>query len=1294
MKKTAVLLLMLVSIVGYSQQKQFQLDWDGYTTISTGSFSVQVPSFNPDNFDYSVEDGLKFVSKWELSSSFNESSARLENVTYTSISKTELKGLDVSTIPNALQFELHKSIARYKSYGFLEVSPIIKDGKNSYKKITSFNLVYNSSATSRSSLEYSSTPSVSSSVLKSGEWFQFYVDTTGVYKLSKSFLQQLGVSVNSINPKQLKIYGNGGAMIPYENSETQYFDVTENAIKVIGEDDGSFDDDDYILFYAIGPNAYNEESNTNINSYTTKTSYFLKTDGVEGKRIQSFQSSSNTADYVVNTHQTYLFHETDDYNLAQVGRRWFGDRFDVTLQKSFSFEVPDLVTSEEITFKAYVASTSESTSSFQVAINGASVGTLSINGASDPTLANESSMNKSVAVSSDDITVSLTYNKQSNPSALGYLDYISIEATRALTFYGEQFGFYNTEVALRSGYVEYQLANAASISEIWNVTDPFSVASLSNSESASTLSFVRQSGRLETFVAVTASDYYSPTKASNSRIENQDLKGTVFLDDDGQFLDVDYIIVAPSSFYAQAVRLAEIDKAQYGLNVKVATLDAIYNEFSTGNQDISAIRNFVKYVYDNASTSDKAVKYLCMFGDSSYDYKGRLSTNSNYVPSWHEYNSFSLTSSYVSDDFYGMMDANEGSMSTSDQLDLALGRVLADDVSQAKEMVDKIERYYQEGAYGSWRNTVVMVSDDVDDSWEYILEETTDEIADEISEQKPFINITKIHSDAYNQESSSGGDRYPEVKEAMINAMQNGALLVNYFGHGGEDGLAAERIFMATDAADLSNEYKMNCFITVTCEFTRFDNPLRETAGEVTYWNAEGGAVGLLTTTREIFVSVGISFNTILSEYLFSYNTEDSYSDDEYPSMAEALRLTKTNSAISNSSQRHLVFFIGDPAMKLAIPEPNIKLTKVNGKSITGEIDQLKALDKVSFSGEVTDTAGNLLTDYNGILSSTVYDKDISRTTLGNDGTVVGDDVYIMDYTTLGEIIFRGQASVVAGQFSFDFVVPKDIGVPVGAGRVSFYAKTDETLEDQAGAGVNVIQVGGINEDAEEDDIGPVINLYMNDESFVSGGITNESPSLLVKLEDENGINTSSGIGHDLVAIIDGDEVNPYVLNDYYQTDVDDYQNGVATYPFRDLETGLHTLTVKAWDVYNNSSTAEIQFMVYNENESLVITNVLNYPNPFVNYTEFWFNHNSSGTLDVSIQIFTVSGKLVRTLNGQTNTADCCSSGNSSLSRDIVWDGRDDFGDKIGKGVYVYKLKVRSESLNKTVEKIEKLVIL
>lgn len=291
-----------------------------------------------------------------------------------------------------------------------------------------------------------------------------------------------------------------------------------------------------------------------------------------------------------------------------------------------------------------------------------------------------------------------------------------------------------------------------------------------------------------------------------------------------------------------------------------------------------------------------------------------------------------------------------------------------------------------------------------------------------------------------------------------------------------------------------------------------------------------------------------------------------------------------------------------------------------------------------------------------------------------------------MDFVTLGESVFNGKASISNGRFSFEFVAPRDIQIPVGKGRISLYAKRDGALEDQTGVNQDIL-IGGLNKNAPEDTEGPEIKLYMNDESFVSGGITNSSPTLIAKLHDENGINTSSGIGHDLVAIINGDESNPIVLNEFYQTEVDDFTNGTASYKLSDLSEGIHTLTLKAWDVYNNSSTAEIQFIVAG-NDKLEISRVLNYPNPFVNYTEFWFNHNRPHEpLDVQVQIFTVSGKVVWTKNHTIIT-------DGFLARDITWDGRDDFGDRIGKGVYVYKLTVKSTLTNQRVEKFEKLVIL
>jgi hypothetical protein len=367
--------------------------------------------------------------------------------------------------------------------------------------------------------------------------------------------------------------------------------------------------------------------------------------------------------------------------------------------------------------------------------------------------------------------------------------------------------------------------------------------------------------------------------------------------------------------------------------------------------------------------------------------------------------------------------------------------------------------------------------------------------------------------------------------------------------------------------------------------------------------------------------------------------------------------------------------------LKLAIAKPKVVLTKINDVPITQPTDDLKALATVKLSGEVQDENGQLLSSYNGELSINVFDKNFTKNALNNDGFTTP-----LTFENLGETIFRGNVSVVNGQFEVTFVVPRDIRIPLGPGRVSFYAKGTQVNTDRTGHSFD-IRVGGVNTAAVADNIGPRARLFMNDESFVDGGITNPSPFLLAFLEDEHGINTASGIGHDIIAILDGDEMNPFVLNDYYETELNDFTKGRIRFPLRDLAKGPHTIVFKAWDVYNNPVTVEIHFVVADGN-GITLTNVLNYPNPFVNYTEFWFNHNRPfEPLEVQVQIFTITGKIVKTIN-QTVTTE------GFLSRQIQWDGLDDFGSKIGKGVYVYKLTVRSTLNGNTAEKIEKLVIL
>lgn len=1271
-------LISFISILSFAQQKEFVLDWkDNVRLDYSEDTSVSIHGFQTENFIYDI-DKRSAVYGANIAVQLTQPTFEIIDVKYQEVNQSQLKGYDLLRISDNLNIKVTPTNARGVSGTYIQFNPIIKQNGR-YKKVTSLRVSFSQSS-KRLEVQSSLLP-VSNSEMATGEWYKFYIEKDGVYKMDRSFFSSLGINVGAVNPQNIRLFGNGGRAIPLLNSQVSAYDVSENAVKFVGEADGSLDDGDYMLFYGLSSRGWDSENKTHINPYADKTYYYINVGAQQGKRIQSMTEPTAATTRVITDFDEYQFHEVDEDNIVRLGRRWFGNRFDINSNQSFNFNFERLDVSQPVQLKIYAAAAASNQTFMEVKLNNTTVDNFSFPAITFTSLATEDFFQGSRTVSDTNLRVDLSYNNLGNPSATAYLDYISIEGTSFLKSLGRQFQFKKNQAAFLTGIGEYQISDAENVSEVWDVTDIYNVTSKNNT-GANVFTFKVNLGEARNYIALIETDFYTPSRGSSSEIVNSDLKGTIFLNESGVQEDIDYLVVTPEVFKTQAERLANINAQVQGLRTRVVTLDEIYAEFNTGNQDIGAVRNFVKYIYDNATTD--RIKYLCLFGDASFDMKDRIPNNTNYAPTFHTIPSFSLISSFMSDDYFGMMDSNEGQLGAADRLDIAVGRILANSNQQASEMVTKVQQYHEQEAYGAWRNRMTILSDDVDESWEFELENDLNTLADDIVTVRPFMNMVKLHSDAFTQETSAGGELYPKVTEALLNNIQLGSLVVNYFGHGGEDGLAHERLFQKNDAEELSNICKYNLFVTITCEFTRFDNPYRVTGGEITYWNSQGGAISLVTTTREIFASTGEFINKEFAKYLFDFNNTG------YVSVAEALRLTKNN--ISNTLKR-VVFYVGDPALKLAIPDPNIKLTKINGISITDpSAPALEALGRVTLTGEVVDAADQVITNYNGQLSTTIYDKKQNRTTLGNDGTTSSSGVLLLlDYETLGEKIFRGQATIENGVFEFDFVVPRDISIPLGEGRVSFYAKRDNALENQNGVNTS-IKVGGINTSAPADDLPPQIEAFMNDESFVSGGTTNESPFLLLKLSDDNGINTASGIGHDITAILDGDEANPQVLNDYYETEPDDFTKGKVKYQYKDLESGLHTLTVKAWDVYNNSISTEIQFVVVNENDELVIERVLNYPNPFIDYTEFWFNHNSSSDLDVMVQIYTVTGKLVKTLQGNSATGN--KGGNASLFRGLPWNGRDDFGDKIGKGVYVYKLTVKSTGTNKKVVKFEKLVIL
>jgi Peptidase family C25 len=1267
MKKIIVItFLFLLNLIFAQESKQIVINWNTSTQINYQTFGINCPQFQIENFNFDFNTYTPVFSiKFPASNTVSTTNFSIKNIVSQVISSSELGEIKTENIKNSLSVSIQNFKDRENGYYGISFVPIINEN-GVFKKIISFTIDIPFASENR----VKSTQTIQNSVLSSGDFYRFSIVNSGVYKLSKQFLRDLGFNVN-VDPRKIKIYGNGGKMIPHQNNNSYPIDLTENAIRFIGEEDGNFNDNDFIIFYAEGIDNWVEESKTNLNLYSDKAFYYVYYDGNNGKRIIENVQPTGSPNISFTTFLDTKFVEEDAVNISKMGRKWFSKSFNLQNKKTYKFNFPNLVSGSNIQVEAQAAATSSVVTSFKCKANGTDIGTISLPASTE--LHSESNLFTSI-IAAENVDLEVEYVNGGIPSSNGYLNFINLKAQRNLTGYGKQFRFENPGTLNNVGIGEFTINQAQGINQVWDITDIYNVSAISNNNS-STINFKTNIGVLKKYVAVDFNDLYIPERVTNTRIGNQNLKGTIFLNQNNVFEDIDYLIITPNFLLAEANRLANFHRTNYQYRTKVVTLESIYPEFSSGQQDIGAIRNFIKYVYENASNNANRLKFVNLFGDASFDPKNRTQNNTNIVPSYQSLISNSLAGSFIADDFFGCMDNSEGEMDNgSFVIDVAIGRMIVSNTNQARQMVDKIINYHDFKSYGRWRNNVVFVSDDADKSSDASLQVELDQTAVELYNQRTFININKIYLDSYNQVSSSGGQRYPNARKDLFEAFERGALIVNYLGHGNENGITGERIFENTDAQAVNNPFKYTCFITLTCEFSRFDNPLRPTAGEFTYWNPIGGAVAMITTTRQIGQLTAENVNPVLNNKLFAYNST------VYPTIGEALRLTKNQ---NNASSLKVISLIGDPAMKLAIPSPKIVLTKINEVDVALSNTVFNALSSIKINGEVRDVNGTtLLNDYNGEVAIQIYDKDLQRFGLNNDGNSPN-----FQFSTLGNVIFRGNASVINGKFELTFIVPKDIKIPVGNGRISFYAKSNNpTLKNQTGYS-NDILVGGINENAPADNIPPRVRLYMNDTNFVNGGITNESPIFLAFLEDENGINTASGIGHDIVAILDGDETKPFILNDFYETELNDYTKGKVAYQFRNLAVGLHTIKFRAWDVYNNPITAEIQFVVMG-NEIVTLTNVLNYPNPFVNYTQFWFSHNRPfEPLEVQVQILTITGKLVKTIN-QTVVTD------GFLSKEISWDGRDDFGDRIGKGVYIYKLTVKSNITNSKTEKIEKLVIL
>lgn len=1301
-------LILLLGLGGVGRPAQAQapeqvvrarIAWAGTVPLTIRGQQRRVPSFAGAMYALNEQ-----VGTFQLRLPGTVTTGTLRETTYEPLTATEARQLDLAALLPLPATRLITGLEQRQPITLLTVQPLRRNPQTGQaEKLVSFAYAYAPAAQRPAA---GTRTYARASVLSQGDWFKIGVPASGIYKLDKKALADLGLNVQGLDPARVRLFGNAMGTLPQPNQTFRPDDLVENNIRFVGDANATFDDAEYFLFYARGPHTWTRAGSAarfqhHQNPYTDTAYYFLTVGSGAGRRVAAAPVVAGPATARITAFTERQFYERELVNLAKSGRLWLGEQFSTTDQRSVSFPVPDLVPNTTVQLTSSVAAASVAPTFFQTSINGQTAATQVVSGyfctggfGCYPEVGNTNLTTLSYNVPASaptDIKVDLTYNGSNDPAAKGYLDYLELNARRLLRFTGSQLEFRSLENIAPAAISQFELANAAGAT-IWDVTNPRRASEVAVTNGV----FLARTDTLREFVAFSGSNF--PAPRGFGRVAAQNLHA---LNLDGK---LELVILTHPAFLTQANRLAAHRTSHDGLTTQVVTTTQVYNEFGSGGQDVTAIRDFMKMLYDRAPAGRR--QYLLLFGDASYDYKAdptnradqlpawwkdRLPANAdkinqNFVPVYESAEGLDLIMgarpggqgiTYSSDDYYGLLDDTEGAWapnSSSELLDIGIGRLPVRTSDQARLVTDKLIAYDSPASYGKWRNRLSFVSDDGDNN---LFTTYTEQLAtplDALATARGY-NVYKHYLDMYPQLTVAAGQRSPAAEKAIDEAFEQGSLLINYIGHGGPKGWADEQILTNASVLRLQNSNRLAFLFTGTCDFSTYDNPEFTSAGEQSLTDITGGAVGLFTTTRVVYADRNQNMAIEFFRDLFTPNT-----DGTMPRIGDICRLTK-NAAVSGDNNRNYAL-LGDPSMRLAYPEQEAVVTEINGKpALSAQSDTLKALQQVEIKGQVQQ-AGQHNTRFTGTAQVQVFEKKTTVRTLGNDPSDTIIPVAIRE-----NVLYDGPATVSNGQFRVQFVVPKDINYQVGLGKISLYA-ADATARTDA-HGELLVPIGDAAQLAFRDTIPPRIRLAMdNENSFVFGGLTGTTTTLIGNLRDESGINTAgTGIGHDLTATLDGDPSQVTILNEFYTAKVDSFQAGQVKYLFKNLSPGPHELRVKAWDTWNNSAERVIEFIA-TPTEKLALQHVLNYPNPFSSATTFHFDHNRQGEeLEVQVQIFTVSGKLVRTLQ-----ASALGSGPHVSS--ISWDGRDEYQDQLARGVYVYRVSVRSPRDGSTASKFEKLVLL
>jgi hypothetical protein len=1070
------------------------------------------------------------------------------------------------------------------------------------------------------------------SVLSSGKWLKVSTSGRGVYKIPHSLLKQWGIS----DPYEVNIYGTGGLPLDEKIGNSVHDDLPQLAISH-GKSNGA----DCLFFYA--PGAVNWEIvpdgdffKHRLNPYSTK-GYFFITEGEGASEIaEILPLVEQEATHAIASYNAYDLYEQEKFNLLSSGKQWFSDKFINGSTKNYNFLLHDISDPAEITISINAVAHSSAASEMIILANQNKLGEINFDrvNTSDATslYADEQKLVLTFPVQQNELNLIVKYYSGA-ANANAWLDYIEINYIRKLKLHNDEPLFFRDIASVgEENIAEFSIENISSGLKVWDITDFCNVKEVSVELDGNFMKFKRPASQLREYVAFDVDGNF-PEPQFEGEVENQNIHG---------LSTPEFLIISHPDFMNSAEELADFHRSYDGMEVAVVSAELVYNEFSSGRKDAAGIRNFIKMFYDRK----EGLKYVLLFGDGSYDNKG-VNTGSNcFIPTYQSDNSLNPVATFVTDDYFVILD--EGETVYEGTMDLCIGRIPCSTTYQAEVVVNKIKNYNSEDALGKWRNHVCFIADDEDGGMHMT---DSEKLADMLNEKHEEFVTDKIYFDAYQQVTGPGGENYPDVTDAINRKVREGVLVLNYMGHANERFMSDEKVLDVSHINSWSNADKLPIFVTATCGFSRFDGD-ETSAGEYVLFNPDGGGIGLFSTTRLVYAYS----NYLLSRSFYNFVFEEDENGEHYR-MGEIMRLAKVNTA--GSINKRNFSLLADPALKLSYPRYKVVTNNINGKDASGRIDTLGALQHVTVSGFISDISGKKADNFSGEIIPTVYDKAVMIKTLGNAGEMP------VEFKVQENIIYKGLVNVTDGEFTFSFVIPKDISYNPGRGKIVYYA--DNGTIDANGGYID-FAVGGSGSQVVDNE-GPEIELYLNTPDFVSGDKVEKNCSLLAFLSDENGINiVGSGIGHDITAIIDDNLPELIVLNDYYQSNEDDFTSGTVVFPLRDLSAGKHSLRIKAWDVANNSSEKEIEFEV---TDNFYISEVRNSPNPVYDYTFFIFRHNQpDASLNAIYEIFDLNGRRVDYFTTVV--------GSSGLeSNRVRWD-LNASDSELENGIYLYRITVKN----------------